>query len=198
MKCKLILTAALFLTFGFIKAQKNDNIHWGLKAGVNFSSISDMDTKLGFNAGGTAQIQLSNSNWFIQPELIYSLEGGKWKNDFSKGQHNLHFLNLPILLQYSITNGFKIEAGPQIGIMLFARGNWVTFSDGIHAKSSVGGAYTSINFSLPVGISYVSHSGFGIDARYNYGLSDISDASNGVRASTLQLGIFYQLTRKKT
>src|SRR5215470_10945256 len=96
---KTILSAILLLSLTIaVKAQSADT-HFGLKAGLNISSLDvkdgvDFDSKAGFHIGGLAHIHLS-PHFGVQPELTYSTQGGKdgdtkWK---------LGYLNVPLLLQ---------------------------------------------------------------------------------------------------
>jgi hypothetical protein len=75
-------------------------------------------------------------------------------------------------------NGFRLQAGPQWGFLVSADNK-----DDINP----------IDFGVGFGVSYIIPStGFGIDARYNLGLSNIN--KDDVVKSTnrgLQLGLFY-------
>jgi len=54
-------------------------------------------------------------------------------------------------------------------------------------------AYKPIDIALSVGVSYVVPStGFGLDLRYNHGLTDISESSD-VKSTNrgIQFGLFY-------
>lgn len=75
---KQILIAVTVVLSSFTYAQ---HASFGLKGGVNLSNIWVQDNKssdyiTGFHAGGLAHIHLSR-NWALQPELLYSTQGGK-------------------------------------------------------------------------------------------------------------------------
>ena len=56
-----------------------------------------------------------------------------------------------------------------------------------------------IDFGIGAGIGYVDpSSGFGVDARYNLGLSNINDDANAQKAYNrgFQLGVFYLFKHK--
>ncbi len=99
----------------------------------------------------------------------------------------MSYINVPVLLQYFIHNGFRIEGGPQIGFL-------------IKAKTKVGDVsvdnkdFKSTAFSIPLGVGYLTATGVGFDMRYVFGLSDISDLKNSptIQSNVFQLGIFYQ------
>ena len=193
MKKLIILAATLFLLSN-VKAQ---DVHFGIKAGLNASSLnynnnSDMQSKIGFNAGILAHIHTSSKMWAIQPELYYSSEGAKSKSNSNKSL-NLGYLNLPVLIQYMFDNGFRLEAGPQVGFLM-------------NAKSKVGNTSTDIKdnmqsavFSIPVGVGYLTTGGLGFDARYNFGISNINKSDRGpkVHSNVFQFDVFYQFSSSK-
>ncbi|MCK7530899.1 MAG: hypothetical protein MZV63_07540 [Marinilabiliales bacterium] len=62
-------------------------------------------------------------------------------------------------------NGFRIQAGPQVKVS--------------SSKSDSDNDYNPLDFALSVGGSYVVPStGFGIDLRYNHGLSDVYESND--------------------
>jgi len=163
--------------------------HFGLKAGVNIASLhgeeSNTDSKVGFHAGGLAHIHL-NRQWAIQPELLFSTQGGEQTILGTKQKYNLNYIDVPVLLQFMFDNGFRLQAGPQVGFLM-------------SAKTKIGGSetdtkdsYKTVDFSLPIGLGYLTSTGFGLDARWVPGLSDISEGSGNVKNHLFQLGAFYQ------
>jgi hypothetical protein len=193
MKKTVIFTATLF----FMLNAKAQTAHFGIKAGLNASSLntnpsnSDMQTKIGFNAGFLAHIHTGSEIWAIQPEIYYSDEGAKSKSN-SDNKINLGYINVPVLVQYMFDNGFRIEAGPQVGFLASAKSKEGSTSTDI--KDNMKGA----TFSIPVGLGYLTSSGLGFDARYNFGISNInkSDASK-VHSNVFQFGLFYQFSGPK-
>jgi len=153
-------------------------VNLGIKAGINIYNVkNDNNTKYdqikGYNFGLFGHIHL-NSQWAIQPELVYSAQGAI--NGDTK--YNLDYINVPVLLQYMFDNGFRLQAGPQLGFLIRADNR-----DDLKP----------IDFGLSIGASYVVPStGFGIDARYNLGLSNINkdDAIKSTNRG-FQLGVFY-------
>ncbi len=193
MKKVIIVTATFFL---LLQAKAQDT-HFGIKAGLNASSLnypnnSDMQSKIGFNAGLLAHIHTSSKMWAVQPELYYSSEGAKSKSN-SNESLNLGYLNLPVLIQYMFDNGFRLEAGPQVGFLM-------------SAKSKVGSTSTDVKdnmqsavFSIPLGLGYLTTGGLGFDARYNFGISNINKSDNGpkVHSNVFQFDVFYQFSSSK-
>ena len=177
MKFFIGLIAAILIT-GVASAQHGNSpsghINLGIKAGLNMYNIHNdnntkYDLRTGYHFGLLGHIHI-NSQWAVQPELVYSAEGAK--------NHNLDYINVPVLLQYMFDNGFRIQAGPQVGFLVSGDNK---------------ADYNSIDFALSLGVSYVVPStGFGIDLRYNHGLNDISKSSD-VKSTNrgIQLGLFY-------
>lgn len=192
MKKTIILFAAVVLGFS---ASAQVKVHFGVKAGMNASelhgdAVEDAKTQIGFHAGALAHIH-GNSNWAFQPEVMYSLEGAKYEVGAEKGNLNLSYINVPLLAQYMFDNGFRIEAGPQIGFLMSAK------AKADNASVDVKDGYKSTAISLPVGIGYLTHSGLGFDARYNFGLTDINENGSSVKGNTFQFGIFWQFSDPK-
>jgi hypothetical protein len=195
MKTTTILIASLLLVIS-VRAQK---AHLGLKGGVNISSLhfdnnAPINSKVGLHAGILAHIHASKT-WAIQPELLYSLEGAEQTliGNNNKVKYNLHYLNVPVLLQYMFDNGFRLEGGPQIGFLLSAK----TKTGNVTVTNT--GNYQSTAFSIPLGVGYLTSSGIGLDARYVFGLSNINDDKNGavIQSNVFQFGLFYQLSDTK-
>src|SRR5690348_5230502 len=90
---------------------------FGLKAGVNIATLRQdnvsYDSRIGLHVGGLAHIHLS-PQWALQPEVLYSQEGAKLNDVKLK----LDYINIPLMLQYMFNNGFRIEAGLQLGLMV--------------------------------------------------------------------------------
>ena len=179
---KILLTVIVISSFNVLMAQ---HAEFGIKGGVNFATLNGDDNNVSnrtsFHLGGLAHIHLSKE-FAIQPELMYSGQGA----NFSGGDIKLSYINLPVIAQYMFGEGFRIQTGPQFGLLTGAKvGN-------SEAKDSFNGFDLSWSF----GAGWLSPSGLGIDARYNLGLTDISDNSSNVKNSVWQLGLFYQFRKK--
>ena len=108
---KIIVTACMLFMIPFIA----DAQSFGIKGGVNFSSIRSSDVKdnLGYQAGLTYQIDLPL--WFsIQPEIMFHLKGCRVTelNDRAMG---LGYLEIPVNVQW----GPRFKDGD---IRVFAQG----------------------------------------------------------------------------
>jgi hypothetical protein len=194
---KLQLSAAL-IAIVFATAVQAQHVNIGIKAGLNLYNIKNnndvkYDMKPGLHAGLLGHIHLSK-NFAIQPELLFSGQGAKYEAGGIESKLNLNYLNVPILFQYMFDNGFRFEAGPQVGFLLTAK------ADNGTTETDVKENLKPIDVGLGLGIGYIHvPSGFGVDARYNLGLSNINDDDNTAVKSNnrgFQLGVFYQFKHK--
>lgn len=157
---------------------------YGLKAGVNFATITNSggDLKPGFNGGVLAHVHVTPA-FSLQPEVMYSNQGTK---SSSANKVLLNYINIPLLLQYNFHNGFRLQGGPQVGFLLEAK------SKAGNVETDIASGYKTVDFSIPVGFSYLGYSGFGADLRYNIGVTNtVKNSAASYRNSVLQLGLFY-------
>jgi hypothetical protein len=168
----------------------------GVKAGLNIYTIhtnnnTAYDSKTGLNLGLMAHIHLSRQIAF-QPELVYSGQGAKYTIAGITTALKLDYINVPLLLQYMFDNGFRLEAGPQVGFLASAK------SETNNIKTDIKNNLKSVEFGLGFGLGYIHPpSGFGVDARYNLGLSNINENTSLKSTNNgFQLGVFYLFKHK--
>jgi hypothetical protein len=167
----------------------------GLKAGLNVSHLQGGDnalngSKLGLNAGILGHLHINNT-FAVQPEIMYSSQGAKYTNvDGVEHELSLNYINIPLNLQYMFNNGFRLQTGPQVGFLVGVKDKENGSSTNFFSSDD----FKSVDFSWTAGLGYVSTSGLGVDARYNFGISNINDFGNIVRHnSVFQVGLFYML-----
>jgi Outer membrane protein beta-barrel domain len=181
---KLFVTILVCITTYSLFAQ---HTNFGLKTGYNSSSVqisdgADYDSKSGLHIGGLAHIHISE-HFAVQPELVFSCQGGERPNSKLK----LNYINVPVLAQYMIGDGFRLQTGPQFGFLVSAEQK---IGD---IEVDIDDAFNSFDLSWAFGASYIFSSGIGIDARYNLGLNNISDDSDfEAKNRVFQVGLFYQ------
>lgn len=184
---KLFCIVAAIIILSTAKAQET---HFGVKAGVNIASVEvedgdDLNSKVGLHIGGLAHIHISQ-HFALQPELVFSMQGGK-AEDNDDVKLKLNYINIPVLAQYMINDGFRLQTGPQLGFLVGAESKAGDVE--VDQKDN----YSTIDFSWTFGAGYLFPSGFGVDARYNHGISNISDVNAvEVRNRVFQFGLFYQ------
>src|SRR5688572_14939013 len=112
---KISLALALFFASFIASAQ---GPKFGLKAGLNIADITSdagtkFDNKMGLNAGLLAHIHLS-PQFALQPEVVYSSQGGKYTfenflGNLEEHELGLDYINIPLNVQYMFDNGFRLQ-----------------------------------------------------------------------------------------
>ena len=188
---KLLFISGALLLAGFAHAQHNSKVHFGLKGGLNITNLAsspdvNFETKAGFYAGGLAHIHLSKS-WALQPEVMYSLQGAQTEDT----KIRLNYVNVPFQLQYMFDKGFRIQTGPQLGVL--ASASMKQGDSKVDVKESFNGA----DFGWTIGASYVGNGGLGIDGRYNHGITRINENDGtDLYNRGFQVGLFYVFKHK--
>jgi len=183
-KAILFLVASLISVAGI--AQR-ENVQLGIKGGVNLSgyngNINSNSSRTGFHIGGLVHIHTLNPRLAIQPEIVFSTQGASFNN----GTDKIDYINIPFLLQYLGRGGLRLETGPQVGALVSAK-----FEDNDGVEYDIKNQIKQSDLSWAFGLGFLSHTGLGIDARYNLGLSDITKGRGNVKNSVWQFGLFYQ------
>lgn len=191
---KILFFSFLSLSVMMAKAQSHSPVSFGVKGGFNVANLryadeTNPDSKLSGNVGLLAHIHVARQ-FAIQPELVFSGQGAKETVDGKDYKWALNYLNIPVLAQAMFGHGWRVETGPQAGILVSAKskvdGNSADIKDN----------FKTFDFAWVVGLGYLTHSGLGIDARYNIGLSSINDAtSEHINNRVWQFGVFYQFSK---
>lgn len=188
MKTIICAIVGLVCLAGSTKAQ---HATFGIKGGLNINNIHHStgtyyNPAVGVHAGVLSHIHI-NKHWAVQPEVVFSTQGAQYRNAGNEINYNLGYINVPVLAQYMFANGIRVQAGPQVGFLVTA----VSKSNTI--KQQIRDDYNKVDFSMVAGASYlIPNTGFGFDARFNVGLSDISKNSpvNSTNRG-IQAGVFY-------
>lgn len=191
MRFLFVLMTAILMT-GAVSAQNinapKGHVNIGIKGGLNVFNIhqddnTSFDPRIGFNVGVLGHIHVAKQ-WALQPELQFSAQGAKSAD--GDVETKLNYLNVPVLLQYMWDNGFRLQAGPQAGFLLSAK------SEVNNTSTDIKDDLKPIDLGVSFGAGYIHPAtGFGIDARYNLGLSDISESAVKSTNRGFQVGVFY-------
>lgn len=187
----LFLSAILALFFfSFTNAQ---GFGVGVKVGTNINKMQGQSFKdqftYGYSAGAYADIKLSNK-WSIQPEVLFNQVSVDTSDKFSDlydinadkvSKIKLKYLSIPLLLNYNISKGISLQAGPQYGILMDQSKNLLQ-----NGKE----AFKKGDFSLLGGLQ-IKLSSIRIYGRYAVGLNNINDIDNKDqwKNQSIQLGI---------
>lgn len=190
---RIMITFSLIFLFISVYSQR---AQFGVKGGLNISTlradVDRYDSKVGIHAGGLVHIHLSDQ-FALQPELLYSMQGGDRKNINPDSKIKLAYLNIPVLVQYMFQNGFRLQTGPQAGLLLDAK-NRINGVD-LNIMDNL----NTFDLSWAIGAGYISKKRIGADIRYNFGITDINESGSpapDIKNGVLQIGIFYHFRRK--
>lgn len=160
----------------------------GLKAGVNVSKLNNDDIEsssiTAFHGGAFALIKLTAIG--IQPELLFSQQGTKIDDvNLGKGDLKMSYMTIPVMVKFYLPGGFNLQAGPQFGFL-----NSAEF-DGDNVEDS----FKNSDMSLNLGAAWDAPFGLVFDARYNIGLSDVSEESalGEFKSGIFQFSVGYKI-----
>jgi hypothetical protein len=182
---------------GSLMLKAQTHVELGLKGGLNVatlstgSSNSNIDPRISVNLGGLAHIHITKE-FAVQPELLFSGQGAKQTISNVVYKTNLNYIQIPVLLQYMIGTGFRLETGPQLGFLASAK------NKAGNVTVDVKDGYKKTDVAWVFGAGYLTTSGFGVDARYNLGLAKINDNNAAKVANRVfSVGVFYQFKAMK-
>ena len=134
-----------------------------------------------------AEIQITNK-FFIQPELLYTLQGSDTNITNPSFTLRTDYIAIPVMAKFCVAKNFNIELGPQIGFLLNAQ-----LKSG-NQSFDVKNLFNNTDFALNVGAGFDINKNVAFGARYVAGLNKI-DANNTdpAKNSVFQLFIAYKL-----
>lgn len=89
---------------------------------------------------------------------------------------DLNEIQVPVLVKYNIAEAFSVLAGPNVGFLLDAPTGLKSF-----------------NYGIDLGAAYDINDKFNVNARYGFGLADLSENSfSEIKLSGFQIGLGYQ------
>ena len=168
MQKQLFSSAVLILALATSSTAWAQSVSGGIKAGVNFASVSgsddDPDTRIGSMAG--AFVTIGQGLLAVQPEVLFSMQGSK----FTFGTAKVDYFQVPVLLRIGSSAKNKASVfglvGPTFGVRIRDEG-W----DDPIKRSDVGitaGAGFTVSRLL-------------VEARFTAGLVDFSEGSNAYK-----------------
>ena len=139
---------------------------FGFKGGINYNSngklfdnvseaVQDPEKTIGYHVGIYAKQDFKG--WYIRPELFYT----KTSSNYEVAQFDMSKIDLPVLVGINFNTPFSIFGGPSLQYIVDTGLEDFSLSD-VANKFTIG---------LNVGVG-VQISNFGIDLRYERGLSE--------------------------
>nr|WP_315179588.1 porin family protein [uncultured Flavobacterium sp.] len=193
---KIILMVVMVFTFGFVNAQEKADMAFGVKGGLNISTITNADvdgvnTKslVGFHVGFFGEFMISNK-FAIQPEVLYSAQGTELEFEGISGDLKLDYITIPVMAKYYVADAFSLELGPQIGFLVSAKAKSGGESEDV--KDELKSTDVSLNF----GAGYNITPNFMIGVRYSLGLTRLQDeifpGEDESKNSVFQISVGYK------
>ena len=163
----------------------------GIKGGFNIADVTDVknsdssneEYRTGLHLGVFLEHPLSDKV-DIQPELVYSMQGGASDNVIVK----LDYINIPFIFKIYVNKSrtFSIDVGPQIGYMLSAKGAY----KGSTVDLSDYYDFNKIDGAVCVGVSYKFNPNFHFNFRANVSMTKTVDGYDDTNLVG-QLGVGY-------
>jgi hypothetical protein len=183
---KLILAALLFIVAGMTAMAQLPSFTFGIKGGVNYSSLktkndlTDQNSVKGYQAGIFSRVGAAGI--YFQPELYLGSKGNEFVQiednngtDISaKGNVKFTSLDLPLLLGTKIGPkkfNLRFMAGPVISFII---DEYTTFASAYQGVSDFGN-YKKQTLGLQAGSGF-DLGNFTLDLRYEAGLSNVSQS----------------------
>lgn len=215
---KLLLVAVVAIMGVAVKAQE---VRFGPKAGYSLSTlkykdnndVENTDPMHTFYVGGLVEYKISD-NFGLQGEVLYSPLGGKISEreedpddaaTYIKIQNKttLGTLLIPVSAKYFISENFSVSAGASFGLILSAKSKTVAdlglgvipgFEISANDERDVKDQLNTMNIAPFLGVEYAFENGLFIDARYNYGVSNLAKNSGDgtLTNSFAQVGVGFK------
>lgn len=199
-KITFVISCILLLANQNSNSQEN-NIEFGLKAGLNYSNFilsnkfssgfpGEYNAKFGFHIGGFLNLKISEKLQF-HPELLFSSQNMDYNYNHGltlegpdenyKASINQSLIIIPLMVSYFVTENFDIEFGPQPGYVIDQK-----FSDNNNNAFS---SYSKFEVALNAGVGYSFAHHYRIGFRYNYGIVE----RDLKKTSVIQLSLCYKI-----
>lgn len=200
----LLLLSALYspsLTFAQDEEETYSRFASYATGGLNLSKIKEEGAaySTGFNVGvGFAGMLNRQGSHVLSLEVLYSQQGTKVDGVTASADPEylkLNYINIPVIFRFSpikSNTNFYIGVGPQIG---FNVGGHLLAKDGTQ-YSFKDGAISSTVFDAvgTMGILMGDTWDFGIEVRYQHGISKILETSPDTRSQVLQAKLIMPLS----
>ena len=183
------LTFILLFSF-WVSASLLAQVSVGVKAGAALSGHASEGIGMGrsefikptFLGGLYVSVPLSDK-LSLQPEVLYSRKGNQSSSSNSSflQRFNIHYINVPIMLQYQVLNRLTVELGPEFSYLLstgISHGlftEFVSLSDNPSPQELLLASYRDLDVALNLGLGYQIWNRWSVNLRYNLGVLDISD-----------------------
>lgn len=187
---RLLLSAAL--AAGSLTAARAQESRFGVKAGGSLTTYVGQDvnessrSKAGFHGGLVASLGLTE-RLSLQPELLYSMKGIQDESNAPglniKGSQTLYYADVPVLAKLRFNRLF-LEAGPQIGVLVAAKGTVESGTTRLVQANKR--SFNDLDVGYALGAGFQAAGGLMAGLRYNGGLRNVIKPVTGSGGITAQ------------
>lgn len=168
--------------------------YWRGEYTVNGTSGSFTADNDGYRSGliiGAEGEYYTSTDWLsLSAGVFYQQQGWKLKNIEDV---KLDYINIPILVNFYVAKGFALKIGLQPGFLVNAKGDdLIRDKKDLDIKSEC----NSVNFAIPVGLSYEFKNGITLDLRGFASLGKVNkngDFKNYTDGGSLTIGYKFEL-----
>lgn len=201
----------LFLLVGLValpvSAQKK--FTFGPKVGFAVADLHADDDKMddqisGVKTGLVAGVfaEYRPMKWFaVSADVLFARKGSEYELNTKtieleqklKNNYKLSYIDVPLLANFYVTRGLALKAGVQPSFLIAAKNKVSGTVNGekVDDKVDLKDAIRTVDFAIPVGISYTFRMGLVLDVRYDISCTDLlkdGDYKLTNRAATLTVG----------
>lgn len=219
---KISLALALFSSLAVfsqdqptLRTEMARSTFFGIKAGPNWAKMDvdefpggKVNNKTSMHAGIFLNIPVGTTLNF-QPELLYNGVGSKFRETTTVGtvtttenyEQDLSYISLPLMLQLRTSSGLFFELGPQPSYLISAKQEGPGTAN-VDNKD----AFDKFDIAMNGGLGFTTRVGFGVHARYSYGLSNVLEDGGGdnsandgpeLKNRVLSVGLHYMFGANK-
>jgi hypothetical protein len=209
LKVITVILSVLFFNFIIPASSNAQGLSYGLKGGINYSSLNLKFTgldksRIGYHIGGFVNVPLGEK-FSVQPELLYSTKGSKADYSFFEFltgniSLDLKYLDMPVVGVYKLSDNFSLHAGPYASLLLDSKLSNNTILPFLNTSIDIGsGIFSKLDYGFVAGAG-VSLGKLGASLRYNYGLGKVEKIKylgaldyniTNARNTVWQLGVSY-------
>ena len=120
-----------------------------------------------FHAGIVVKDLMLTDKIGLQPELLYSMQGFKVA---SVGNVGIHYLSLPVLVTFPVTEQLQLQVGPQVSYMINSRVGVVNDLFSI----TYNGLFHDIDAGAVAGMEFKASDNVSIGGRYYLGMTNVN------------------------
>ena len=203
MKKISLIIAVVFLTI-VSSAQSLIPIKYGIRAGLNFSSLNissiegvqptDNSSQIGVAVGFIVHIPFSDK-WFINPEILYSQKGASFNYAFTHdyelnqrdkykttNQLTLSYVELNPTISHKVTDKLALNFGPSVSFLVgekyvYTQDPEIDITKTAHILTDGLIETTSLDLGLNLGVSYFFTEHFFVDTRVYTGFMEVTTAT---------------------